>query len=134
MADDRKCSDGQEGKAFKQNPAYFSAFSQVAFETVRGSSASWQKLLASQPPVLAEGLPFAVSGSGFPAKSGPSFHRCHRCGKGYSFATGLSRHRKQCYGVYNIQCNQCGKRFHRSDHLNRHRQRKHGPCRKHDTN
>ncbi|KAL8575156.1 hypothetical protein ACOMHN_055149 [Nucella lapillus] len=50
---------------------------------------------------------------------------CTHCGKQYRHAPGLSRHRKQCAGRYDMACHICGKLFYRRDNLKDHI-KKHG--------
>ena len=59
--------------------------------------------------------------SRWPARApAPGPYRCDKCGKCYSYDTGLLRHKKQCDGLYNFVCGVCGKRFYRKDRLTSH--------------
>ena len=90
-------------------------------------SSSWQIPIDSiqqqqqQVPDLHSDIP-GITGMTLPRGPGLQLgrYRCGRCGKCYSYDSGLIRHRKQCYGVYNYHCGACGKKFHRKDHLTRH--------------
>ncbi|KAK7481198.1 hypothetical protein BaRGS_00027458 [Batillaria attramentaria] len=57
--------------------------------------------------------------------------RCRNCGKTFSYAYNMVRHRRKCEGVFHLQCPHCGRGFHRRDKLTMHIARYH--CHSHET-
>ena len=50
-----------------------------------------------------------------------SLHHCNLCGRGFTRATGLSRHADEVHQSRALfECTQCGRGFTRNDHLLRH--------------
>ena len=68
--------------------------------------------MAFQPPALAlRHGPRELSGGSL---------QCRNCGKMFTFAYNMIRHRRKCEGNFHLQCPVCGQGFSRRDHYNLH--------------
>lgn len=96
------------------NPLHILTFIRCDFPDFGSPSADYMASMSAS---------FAMHGAADPFASK---HMCNRCGKIYSHGPGLSRHRRQCNGLFDYACTMCNKMYYRRDAFKVHMSSKHG--------